>query len=46
MLIMMLQRFRFLPAEGEPRPQTDPHDYEPGQFMSIKPYKVQVQARK
>ena len=42
MVIMMLQKFKFLPAEGEPRPQTDPHDY----MFGIKPYKVQVQLRK
>ncbi len=46
LITMMLQKFRFLPADGEPKPQTDPHDYTPGFFqLEIEPYKVQIQLR-
>ena len=45
MIIMMLQKFQLLPADGEPKPQTDPRDPEFAGF-GIKQYKVQVQKRK
>ncbi len=46
MITMMLQKFRFLPAEGEPPPQTDPNDYVGVFATSMKPYKIQLQLRK
>ncbi len=45
LVTMMLQRFKFLPSEGEPKPQTDPHDYMTGNLSWIKPYKTQVVPR-
>ena len=41
MVVMMLQKFKFVQAEGEPAPQTDPHNY----MFGINPYKIQVQCR-
>ncbi len=45
LLTMMLQKFKILPAEGEPKPQTDPHDFISVSVINMKPYKVQLQLR-
>ena len=46
LIVMLLQKFKLLPATGEPKPQTDPHYYEYAFAGSnMKPYKIQVQLR-
>ncbi len=44
-LTMMLQKFKILPAEGELKPQTDPHDFMSVFAINMRPYKVQLQLR-
>ncbi len=45
LVTLLLQKYKFLPAEGHPQPQHDPREYELGINNLIKPYKLTVQAR-
>ncbi len=45
LVTMMLQKFKFLPAEGHPRPKHDPREYDVNLTNMIKPYYVNVQPR-
>ncbi len=46
LLTLMLQKFKFLPAEGHPRPKHDPREYDVRLALIIKPYKLSAQLRK
>ena len=46
LVAMMLQKFKFLPALGHPKPQHDPRKYDSKVNLQIKPYYLCVQARK
>ena len=43
---MMLQKFKFLPARGFPKPKHDPREYDSKVNLQIKPYHIGVQVRK
>ncbi len=45
LLTMLLQKFKFLPAVGFPKPKHDPHEYESHLTLRIKPYHLCVQER-
>ncbi len=45
LITMMLQKFRFLPAEGEPAPIHDPRSYNTKLVLETKPYKLSVELR-
>ncbi len=45
LITLMLQKFKFLPAEGHPRPQHDPREYTVNITNVIKPYYVCTQSR-
>ncbi len=42
---MMLQKFKFLPAEGHPKPNHDPNECTVDIVLRIKPYKLSVKQR-
>ncbi len=42
---MLLQKFKFLPASGFPKPKHDPHEYESHVTLRIKPYHLCLQER-
>ncbi len=46
LLTMMLQKFKFLPAEGFPKPKHDPREYDPKVNLQIQPYHLCVEVRK
>ncbi len=46
LLTLMLQKFKFLPAEGHPRPKHDPREYDAHVNNIIKPYKLSAQLRR
>ena len=46
LVTIMLQKYRFLAAEGFPKPKHDPRDYDYVLNLKIKPYHVCVQSRK
>ncbi len=46
LLTMMLQKFKFLPAEGHPLPKHDPREYDVRLNLIIKPYKLSAHLRK
>ncbi len=43
---MMLQKYKFLPAEGFPKPKHDPHEYESHMGLKIKPYHICLEPRR
>ncbi len=45
LVTLLLQKFKFLPAEGHPRPEHDPRKYDVRLSVIIKPYKFSVQLR-
>ncbi len=46
LLTLLLQKFKFLPAEGHPKPQHDPREYDVRLSVRIKPYHLSAQLRK
>ncbi len=46
LLTLMLQKFKFLPSEGHPRPKHDPREYDIRLNLVIKPYILSAQLRK
>ncbi len=46
LVTLLLQKFKFLPAEGHPRPEHDPRKYDVRLSILIKPYKLSAQLRK
>ncbi len=45
LVTLLLQKFKFLPAEGHPRPQHDPRNYDMRLTLQIKPYQLSAQLR-
>ncbi len=45
LVTLSLQKFKFLPAEGHPRPKHDPREYVRGIINCIKPYHLIAQPR-
>ena len=45
LLALMLQNFKFLPANGHPRPKHDPRDYDVRMNILIKPYHLSATIR-
>ncbi len=45
LITMLLQKFEFLPAKGEPLPLHDPRCYDTKLVLETKPYKLQVKLR-
>ncbi len=45
LVTMLLQKYKFLAADGFPKPQHDPRKYDPNIILNIKPYYLCVQAR-
>ncbi len=46
LVTMMLQKYKFLPAEGFPKPRHDPREYESHITLKIKPYRICVEPRR
>ena len=46
LVTLLLQKFKFLPAEGHPKPQHDPREYDVWLSLLIKPYKLCAHLRK
>ena len=44
-LCMMIQRFTFLPADGEPLPEDDPRNFIPALVLKPPPYRVKIAQR-
>ncbi len=42
---LMLQKFKFVPAEGHELPNNDPRDFKADSVLLMKPYKLSVQLR-
>ncbi len=45
LVTLLLQKFKFLPAEGHPTPRHDPREYDVRLNLLIKPYKLCAQLR-
>ncbi len=45
LVTLMMQKFKFLPAEGHPAPQHDPREYLVRLNLLIKPFRMSVQSR-
>ncbi len=45
LVTMMLQKYKFLVAEGFPKPRHDPREYDSNTILAIKPYNLCVQSR-
>ncbi len=45
LVTMMLQKYKFLAAEGFPKPRHDPREYDSNLSLKIKPYHMCVQPR-
>ncbi len=45
LVTLMLQKYKFLAAEGFPKPRHDPREYNNNQTLNIKPYHLMVQPR-
>ncbi len=46
LVTLLLQKFKFQPAEGRPKPEHDPRKYDVRLSVLIKPYQVSAQLRK
>ncbi len=46
LVTMMLQKYKFLPAEGLPKPRHDPREYDSHVTLKIKPYRISLEPRR